>query len=233
MYAFPLSEKKPMRLLLLSFLLISCAHQAPPVVSAPAWVEAVRTGEGSLKSTHGPKVFYRRIAGDAQFTREVSCGLAVTKAEEDIKKEYPLFPRIPFTVEVMYYDPTLKDCAVTVSVLSDLGSRYGELQAQYRQAVQRRDELEAKEHVTEDEVTEMLQLRAETAQRYALVGLTREEFEKFAKEKVQVQEGEGQCQRFFRTPAYSVHGSTQICWKGEHVVGHCTAADGQCWTKTP
>ncbi len=222
-----------MKLLLPLFILVSCAHQPPEVIERPAWVEAVRTGEESLKVFHGDKIYYRRIAGSSELSKEKSCELAVIRAEEDIKKEYPLFPRIPFNVEVLVYDREHKDCAVTASIDSQLEKRYEEVKSQYMATVLRQEELGSKEHMTEDEVTEMLQMRAETATRYAQVGLTKDEFEKFTKDKVYLSEGEGECERVFRAPAYSNHGTTQVCWKGEHVVGYCTTTNNTCWKKTP
>lgn len=222
-----------MKLLLPLLILASCAHQPPEVIERPAWVEAVRSGEESLKVFHGDKIYYRRIAGSSELSKEKSCELAVIRAEEDIKKEYPLFPRIPFNVEVLVYDREHKDCAVTASIDSQLEKRYEEVKSQYMATVLRQEELGSKEHVTEDEVTEMLQMRAETATRYAQVGLTKVEFEKFTKDKVYLTEGEGECERVFRAPAYSNHGTTQVCWKGEHVVGYCTTTNNTCWKKTP
>lgn len=222
-----------MKLLLPLFILVSCAHQPPEVIERPAWVEAVRTGEESLKVFHGDKIYYRRIAGSSELSKEKSCELAVIRAEEDIKKEYPLFPRIPFNVEVLVYDREHKDCAVTASIDSQLEKRYEEVKSQYMATVLRQEELGSKEHMTEDEVTELLQMRAETATRYAQVGLTKDEFEKFTKDKVYLSEGEGECERVFRAPAYSNHGTTQVCWKGEHVVGYCTTTNNTCWKKTP
>lgn len=223
-----------MKLLLSLVLLASCAHQTPSeVIERPTWVSAIRSGEESLKVFHGDKIYYRRIAGSAELGKEKSCALAVIKAEEDIKKEYPLYPRIPFAVEVLVYDREHQDCAVTASIDSQLSKKYAEIKESYQASVDRQEELLNKEHATEDEVTELLQLRAETATRYAQVGLTRTEFEKFTKDKVHLSDAAGECQRVFRAPASSTHGTTQVCWSGEHVVGYCTTTDQTCWTKTP
>jgi hypothetical protein len=222
-----------MKRFLFLLLCVSCSHQTSTVVERPAWVEAVRSGDESLKVFHGDKVYYRRIAGSKELSNEKSCELAVIKAEEDIKKEYPLFPRIPFNVEVLVYDREHQDCAVTASIDAQLQKRYEAVKQEYQGSVLRKEELAAKEHATEDEVTELLQLRAETATRYAQVGLTKAEFEKFTKDKVYLSEVAGECQRVFRAPASSTHGTTQVCWSGEHVVGYCTTVDNTCWKKTP
>jgi hypothetical protein len=222
-----------MKQLIFLLLCVACSHQTSTVVERPAWVEAVRSGDEGLRVPHGNKIYFRRIAGSKELTKEKSCELAVIKAEEDIKKEYPLFPRIPFNVEVLVYDREHQDCAVTASIDSRMETRYEEIKLEYKSAVLRKEELAGKEHATEDEVTELLQLRAETATRYAQVGLTKDEFEKFTKDKVYLSETAGECQRVFRAPASSIHGTTQVCWSGEHVVGYCTSLDNTCWKKTP
>jgi hypothetical protein len=219
------------KLFLLS-LLASCAL-APHSLDRPDWVTAIRNGDEALKVPHGSKVYYRRIAGSPQYSRQVSCELAVRKAEEDLKKEYPLQGQLPFTVEVIFYDPQFHDCAVTISVGQDLASKYAEVKEQHQDYLRRRDQLNAQETVTAEEAAELLQLRSQSAMEFAITGLTREEFEKFAKDKVHLNLAGGDCQRAFRAPAYSVHGTTQVCWQGEHVVGYCTGLDRQCWTRTP
>lgn len=219
------------KLLLLAFL-ASCA-MAPQSIERPDWVSAIRNGDESLKVPHGNKVYYRRIAGSSQYGQQVSCELAVRKAEEDLKKEFPLQNQLPFTVEVLFYDHQYQDCAVTISVSKDLAAKYGESKAQYQDYQRRRDELQAQETVSSEEAAELLQLRSLTAVEFAITGLTKEEFEKFAKDKVHLNAAAGDCQRAFRAPAYSVHGTTQVCWQGEHVVGYCSGLDRQCWTRTP
>jgi hypothetical protein len=222
-----------MKRMIFFLLCVACSHQTPTVVERPAWVEAVRSGDEGLRVLHGNKIYFRRIAGSKELSKEKSCELAVIKAEEDMKKEYPLFPRVPFNVEVLVYDREHQDCAVTASIDSQLEKRYEEIKLEYQSAGLRKEELAGKEHVTEDEVTELLQLRAETATRYAQVGLTKDEFERFTKDKVYLSEAAGECQRVFRAPASSTHGTTQVCWSGEHVVGYCTSLDNTCWKKTP
>lgn len=220
-----------MRLLLGLLILTSCAHQLHSE-NRPAWVAGVRSGEESLRISHGSKTYYRRIAGSQQFSKTTSCELALIKVEEDIKSEFPLMSSVPFAVEVVYYDEFYQDCAVTVSVNATVGSLYSKLQHTHEKKLAERDELAAKEHLSVSEAAELLRLRSETAIEYALTGLSKDEFENFARDKVLLNEGEGACERVFRAPAYSVHGNTQVCWRGEHVVGYCMSKDGQCWTRT-
>ncbi len=209
-----------MRKLIGLLFLVSCA-QIPLQEETPSWVTAVRLGEETLKVSHGSKTYYRRIAGSPQYSKEVSCQLSVMRAEEDIKKEFPHSDKVPYAVEVLYYDSIQRDCAVTVSMNSVA------IPPQAERSVA------SVEENSEDAATELLQLRAEIASRFALTGMTREDFEKFSKEKVALNNEDGICSKFFRTNTFSVHGSTQVCWRGENVVGYCTLKDSQCWTKTP
>jgi hypothetical protein len=218
--------------LVLLTLITACAT-APRSSEKPDWVSAIRNGEEALKVPHGSKVYYRRIAGGTQYTQQVSCELAVRRAEEDLKKEYPLQGQVPFTVEVMFYDQQYQDCAVTISVSKDLASQYAGMKTSPASYLRRRDELTAQDTVTPDEAVELLQLRSKAAEEFAITGITREEFEKFAKEKVHLEASEGDCLRAFRAPASSVHGTTKVCWQGDHVVGYCIGLDRQCWTRTP
>ena len=218
-----------MKGLILMFWLTSCA-QLP---QGPYWVEAIRNGEESLKVTHGSKVFYRRIAGSPQISKETSCNLAIARAEETIKKDYPLVDKVPYSIEVLYYDSSHQDCAVTVSISGGLQRSTASLQTIKKHSELRREQLEAKTDISEDEATEILQERALIASRFALTGMTKSEFEKFAKDKVSMNADHALCSKFFSTGSFSVHGTTHVCWRGENVVGFCTMNDSRCWTKTP
>ncbi len=208
----------PMNKLLLLILCFACSHQevTNPV---PSWVTAVREGEGSLRVSHGSKIFYRRIAGGPSVSKQTSCELVVMKAQEDIKKEFP-DQIIPHQVEVLFYDRKHQDCAVTMSV--DLKKR--EIAS-----------VPAKtgNEISEDDVSRLLVERSETAIKFALTGLTIEEFEKYSLEKVVVNQGESLCSSFFRTQQYSVHGLTHVCWTSNNVQGYCTTRTQQCWVRTP
>lgn len=206
-----------MKRLLLLVLCVACSYH--DVKShAPSWVDAIRSGEETLKVSQGSKTFYRRVAGGPSVSRQTSCELVVMKAQEDIKKEYPN-EVIPHTVEVLFYDDFHKDCAVTLSV--DFKKR--EIASVPKTA----------DEISEDEVSKILVERSETAIKFALTGLTLEEFEKFAKDKVVVNSGEGLCSTFFRTTQYSVHGLTHVCWTNNNIEGYCTSRTNQCWKRTP
>lgn len=221
-----------MKNLFLLALFVSCAQQ-PVVEDKPSWVEAIRKGEEGLKVVNGSKVFYRRIAGSPDLSKQTSCNLVVMKAEEDLKKEFPLIPKVPYTVEVLFYDREHQDCAVTISVMSNLKNDYAGLIGSDRETINRKIALDSKDFVTEDEASEIVLIRSELAMKFALTGLTKAEFEKFSKDKVQVLEEQNLCSDVFKTNSYSIHGLTHVCWKGEIVAGYCTTKDKQCWTRTP
>jgi hypothetical protein len=183
-------------------------------------VDGIRSGEESLRVVHGDRVFYRRIAGSPNLSKENSCEQAVQSAHEDIRKENPETPKLPFVVEVMVYDREHQDCAVTLSVPRSLE---GLTIAQETNS----------EEMSEDDVSLMLQNRSEAAVRFAQVGIRKQEFESFTKDEVIMEASAGECERVFRAPAQSVHGTTHVCWNGEHVVGYCTTKDNRCWKKTP
>lgn len=220
-----------MRVLLLLSFLVSCAHQT--ISHGPSWVSSIRSGEEKLKVSHGSKTYYRRIAGGPELSKQTACELVVLKAEEDIRKEYPLYPKIPFTVEVLYYDDFHKDCAVTVSLEKEFKVSEEELALTEEKALKRMAELQAKETVTPDEAAEIINLRSEIATKFALTGLTLGEFEKFSREKVSLIQETSLCSETFQARAYSIHGKIEVCWQNDHVKGFCTPKSRQCWIRTP
>ncbi len=207
-----------MKKLLLLILCFACSHHED-MNSVPSWVSRVRSGEESLRVPHGSKIFYRRIAGGPSVSKQTSCELVVMKAQEDIRKEFP-DQVIPHQVEVLFYDREHQDCAVTISV-----------------DTKKRDiasvPVKTGNEISEDEVSRLLVERSETAIKFALTGLTVEEFEKYANEKVVVNSGESLCSSFFRTQQYSIHGLTHVCWTSNNVQGYCTTRTKQCWVRTP
>lgn len=201
-----------MRTLLLLLFFLSCAHEHREEV--PSWVSAIRSGEESLRVIHGPRIFFRRLAGGPGLSRQTSCELAVLKALEDMKREFQQ-PETPHNVDVIFYDSFHQDCAVTLSVNA------------------RSRETASVELAPEDEASRILVERGETAVKFALTGLTLEEFERFTGDKVVINSGESLCQTFFRLEQFSIHGPTHVCWGHHHVQGYCTPRTGQCWVRTP
>lgn len=207
-----------MRKYLLLLLCFSCAHYEEKE-TAPSWVTAVRSGEEALRINHGSKAYFRRIAGGPSLSQETSCELVVMKAQEDIRKEFQT-SEISHTVEVLFYDQVYRDCAVTISVDSkkrDIAST----------------PVKTAEELSEEEASKLLVDRSEKAIRFALTGLTVDEFEKFSQEKVSMNNGESLCQSVFRTEQYSIHGLTHVCWNNNNIEGYCTLRTSQCWRRTP
>lgn len=207
-----------MKRLALLFLCFSCSHHEPVSV-APSWVSSIRTGEGALRVSQGSKIFYRRIAGGPTVSKQTSCELVVMKAQEDMRKEFPR-EDLPHNVEVLYYDLEHRDCAVTLSVDPRKRQIAGESE-------------KSTNEFSEDDVSRLLVERSETAIKFALTGLTLEEFQEFSKQKVVMNSGEGLCSAFFRTHSYSIHGLTHVCWTNNNIQGYCTSRTGQCWVRTP
>ncbi len=194
--------------------LAACAPLAP-APERPDWVSAVRNGDEALRVPHGSKTYYRRIAGGAEFSKQTSCDWAVQKAQEDIRAEYPGVA-VAHAVEVVYYDREHRDCAVTLSV----GGRVVPVAEAAAMPVETLD------------ASDLLQQRSRAAMEHALTGLKREEFERFVGDTAVVTEQSAECQQAFRTPASSTHGSVQVCWRADQVVGYCTGVDRQCWTRS-
>ena len=106
--------------------LSSCATRMQ-VDEAPPWVGGIRAGQESLKVNNGSKILFRRIAGQGSKSSEKACEEAIMRVEKDLKTEFPFFLNIPYSLEVLFYDPSFKDCAVTISVNSKLANKYEEL----------------------------------------------------------------------------------------------------------
>jgi hypothetical protein len=141
------------------------------------------------------------------------------KAQEDIKKEFPN-ETVAHNVEILFYDREHMDCAVTISV----DTRKREVASV---------PTKAPDEFTEDAAAKILVERSETAIKFALTGMTIEDFEKFSKDKVVMNSGEGLCSSVFQTQQYSVHGLTHVCWNNNNVTGYCTSRTKQCWVRTP
>lgn len=207
-----------MKKIFLLLLCLACSHHEEKS-QTPSWVSAVRTGEESLRVTNGSKIYFRRIAGGPSVSKQTACDLVVMKAQEDIRKEFQTGD-VPHTVEVLFYDPEHADCAVTISV-----------------DTRKRDvasiPTKTSDEIAEEEASQLIVERSEKAIKFALTGLTLEEFEKFSQEKVSMNSGEGLCQTYFRTEQYSVHGLTHVCWVNNNIQGYCTSRTGQCWKRTP
>jgi hypothetical protein len=93
----------------------------------PSWVQGIRNGSEGIKLIAGNKIFYRRIVSDIDGDKNLTCQKAVEAAEESLKSEIFSEVKIPYTLEIIFYDPKIKDCAATISISSSLMGKLLEL----------------------------------------------------------------------------------------------------------
>ena len=136
-----------MKKLLPLFILASCALSQ----TSPSWVAGIRSGQEQLKIPQGEKIFYRRISGNSSQGKDEACDQAIQNAAEDIKKDFPLYEKFPYTVEVLFYDEKNKDCAVTLSIYKKNSNQYLKLKEAYEGFSQRESELKEKVKTAENE----------------------------------------------------------------------------------
>jgi hypothetical protein len=164
--------------------------------AGPSWVDGIRSGEERLKVKNGTNTLFRRIASDE--SQEKACKKALISAENDIRNEYNA--DVPYTLEVLVYDKAQADCAVTLLV----GTA----------KVQEPVEVVSPQKLVKD--------RSYLAQKYAVTGLRKEEFEWYIKEPVVNETYYDQiCRRNFDTESGSIHGNVRVCWRHRLIVGYC------------
>lgn len=110
----------------------------------PSWVLGIRNGSEGIKLVSGNKIFYRRIANDVDGDKNLTCEKAVEAAEESLKSEIISEVKIPYTLEIIFYDPKIKDCAATISISSGLMSKLLEISEFKNNEKTLREEVEIK-----------------------------------------------------------------------------------------
>lgn len=185
---------------LLLLLLFGCASKSP----SPSWVDGVRTGEERLTVQNGNKLLFRRIAGTGA-APDQACQAAIFHAEQDIRLSRPDLENVPYSVEVLYYDPHHQDCAVTLAVNPHKRGR--------------------------NSVRQLVQHRLSLAEKYAITGLEMDKFMSLAKVKIINLDIDfrNQCWQNFYKSGASYHGPVTICWKEAKIVGYCKS--GVCTSK--
>lgn len=123
-------------LLVFSSSLISASEETP------SWVLGLRNGSEGIKLVSGNKIFYRRLMSDTDGDKNLTCQKAVEAAEESLKAEIFSDVKIPYTLEIIFYDPKVKDCAVTISILSSLMDKLIEINEYKKNEKGKRDEIE-------------------------------------------------------------------------------------------
>lgn len=109
---------------ILSLLITSSLHAAE---QAPSWVLGIRNGTEGIKLVSGKKIFYRRLVSDTDDDKNLTCQKAIEATEDSLKSEIFSEVKIPYTLEVIFYDPKFKDCAATISISTDLLNKLLEL----------------------------------------------------------------------------------------------------------
>lgn len=107
------------------FLAFTWSIQASEEV--PSWVLGIRNGSEGVKLISGNKIFYRRLISDTDDDKNLACQKAVEAAEDSLKSEIFSEVKIPYTLEIIFYDPKVKDCSVTISISTGLMSKLLEL----------------------------------------------------------------------------------------------------------
>ena len=103
------------------FVLSSCANDLIYSEMAPSWVNAVRSGNSSLRVASGEKILFRsNYKEDFRANRADICSKAIEKNISFIKQAYPFSVQIPMTVELVFFDPKINDCSTTISVSKQL-----------------------------------------------------------------------------------------------------------------
>lgn len=131
-----LSLSKITLLLLLSCPMLALSEETP------SWVLGIRNGSEGIKLVSGNKIFYRRIANDVDGDKNLTCQKAIEAAEESLKSEIFSDVKIPYTLEIIFYDPKIKDCAVTISIMSSLMDKLLELNEFKNNEKAKRNEIE-------------------------------------------------------------------------------------------
>jgi hypothetical protein len=113
-----------------SFLLlffVSCSHFQRGKIDAPSWVQGIRSGDESLRVVNGNKLLYRRILKNSNDPADVVCAKALDLVSNDLKNEFLVETKVPYTLEYLHYDEAYKDCAVTISISTQISTRLAEI----------------------------------------------------------------------------------------------------------
>lgn len=127
------------KITILSLLITTSLHASE---QAPSWVLGLRNGSEGIKLVSGNKIFYRRLMSNTDGDKNLTCQKAVEAAEESLKSEIFSDVKIPYTLEIIFYDEKIKDCAVTISILTSLMDKLIEINEYKKNEKVKRDEIE-------------------------------------------------------------------------------------------
>lgn len=128
---------------------------------APSWVQGIRNGTEGIKLVSGKKIFYRRLVSDTEDDKNLTCQKAIEAAEDSLKSEILSDVKIPYTLEVIFYDPKIKDCSVTISISNDLMNKLLELNKFKNEEKKLRLEVEADLKMSKNEKADIEKKYAE------------------------------------------------------------------------
>ena len=110
----------------------------------PSWVQGIRSGQEGIKLVIGNKIFYRRQVANIDDDKNTTCQKAIEATEESLKAEITFDVKIPYTLELIFYDEKIKDCSVTISVAPTLMNKLFEIEAFKKNEKKERATIEAR-----------------------------------------------------------------------------------------
>ncbi|MCQ2966597.1 MAG: hypothetical protein MJ250_07685 [Alphaproteobacteria bacterium] len=119
------------KILVFLLFLSACTQDLVYSEIAPSWVNSLRSGDSRLRLVNGNKILFRTNYSDATIKNKNNlCSEAIKQNTDFIKKSYPYISQIPMNIELVFYDPKVKDCSTTISISKELIDSAGILKAQ-------------------------------------------------------------------------------------------------------
>lgn len=144
-------EENYMKALCLTLIFLLSESVFSEELDTPSWVLGLRNGQEGVKLIAGNKIFYRRQVSNQSDDKEGTCNQAISAAEESLKKEIHYEIKIPYTLEIVFYDKKAQDCSVTISISAGLLSKLQEIDSLKKQEEKSRKEIEQKLKLARDE----------------------------------------------------------------------------------
>lgn len=131
--------------LIASFIVLACAcgsfNKREALGPLPSWIQGIRNGDESLRVVNGDRVFFRRLLTQNDEGSEELCARVLALVQEDLNNESALGVRLPFTLDYLLYDPLMRECAVTISISSNLLGKVAEIKAMNEKHIEEKKEL--------------------------------------------------------------------------------------------
>lgn len=155
-------------ILLPIFMIFSCSHNTfNKAGRAPSWVEGVRNGEESLRVINGNRVFFRRILSQKQEHPDETCSNVLRLVQRDLANESIDEIIVPHSLEYLLFDHEAKECAVTISVGTDLLSKISAIKSMKDKFLKEKEEIN-KRYQNEIEQRKVLELKIGDLQSFIL-----------------------------------------------------------------